>query len=834
MIELKNLTKIYKSQSKQDVIANNNISLSFSEKGLIFIVGESGSGKTTLLNILAGLDTQTSGQYIINGKDIKSFKSLDDFRNQCVGFIFQDFNLIEYLTVYENIELVLSLQQQTDKTKISNILEEVGLKDYENRKINELSGGQKQRVAIARALVKDSDFILADEPTGNLDSKNSKEIFDLLKKISNKKLVIVVSHNQELAKQYAGQIIELKDGKVNDILNISKKIQKKSNKEMANHKTKSLSNNYIFKLGFYNIKNHLWKNIISVAMFVFTIFSICIGQCFLSYNAENSITKTFGNTSQNYYFAQSIYDNKDGYNAVEFDSYAEINDAVYSSFKNNEIPFLKGYNLPINDASNEKYLSNCFYVITSKNDVEKLGIEFYSASPITDNGVYLTDYVIDYLLFDECKLSVNTDDYSKMCGLSLLEYDATLNVYVQKYKINGVIKTDYKEYFNNKFDVVTDYDKTKFNSADIFKNYAYQKRNVQYLPIFVNENYVKDHFAESKIDFLQNGFRDIFIALGNHKTAIDGISIIDNANYNYQTIYEGKVCSQSNIELQENEILINLGLYNKLFDEIKYNEIRSHIFYDEYGNEVCDYDFAHINEYITLNVKNSMSNETNLQISNKKIVGVVIKTYDLSKNDGNEIYTNNSTIKNNALYSNTNNIICSRISNKSHFEQLIKFYRINFNIGLKDIQAESIYDLEQTAQMISFIFLGLSIIFGFIAVLTTINVISLSINNKKKEIGILRALGTKNKDIEKIFIFQNFVVSLFSFVISMGFVYLGVFFINIILSLNSIANTIYLIANIYCWLIAFGVSFVLSFVACIIPLKIINKMNPIDSIKCIN
>ncbi|MGN1212487.1 MAG: ABC transporter permease, partial [Christensenellales bacterium] len=183
---------------------------------------------------------------------------------------------------------------------------------------------------------------------------------------------------------------------------------------------------------------------------------------------------------------------------------------------------------------------------------------------------------------------------------------------------------------------------------------------------------------------------------------------------------------------------------------------------------------------------------------------------------------------------NTNNIICSIIANKSNFEHLIKFCRTNFNIGLIDIQAESIYDLEQTAQMISFIFLGLSVIFGFIAVLTTINVISLSINNKKKEIGILRALGTKNKDIEKIFIFQNFVVSLFSFVISMAFVYLGVFFINIILSLNSIANTIYLIADIYCWLIAFGVSFVLSFVACIIPLKIINKMNPIDSIRCIN
>lgn len=214
MIKLQNLTKIYQSQSKEDVVANDNISLSFAKKGLTFIVGKSGSGKTTLLNILAGLDEKTSGEYFVGNKSIDDFKSLDDFRNECVGFVFQDYNLIDYLSVSENVEIALSLQSVIDKSKVSKILSEVGLEGYENRRISELSGGQKQRVAIARALVKNSSFILADEPTGNLDSKTSKEIMKLLKQISKSKLVIVVSHNEELAKEYADRVIELADGKV--------------------------------------------------------------------------------------------------------------------------------------------------------------------------------------------------------------------------------------------------------------------------------------------------------------------------------------------------------------------------------------------------------------------------------------------------------------------------------------------------------------------------------------------------------------------------------------------------------------------------------------------
>ncbi len=204
MIQLNNINKVYKTKHN-DVHALKDINLSFSETGLVFVLGKSGCGKSTLLNILGCLDSPTSGELIVNDKNISQTKpsELDYFRNYNIGFIFQDYNLVDEYNVYENIELVLNLQGEKDiKDKISNVLEKVGLAGYEKRKINELSGGQQQRVAIARAIIKDTTYILADEPTGNLDSATSEDIFNLLKELSKEKLIIVVTHDRENAEQY--------------------------------------------------------------------------------------------------------------------------------------------------------------------------------------------------------------------------------------------------------------------------------------------------------------------------------------------------------------------------------------------------------------------------------------------------------------------------------------------------------------------------------------------------------------------------------------------------------------------------------------------------------
>ena len=217
MLETRELVKIYKPKKGVPVTALNKVSLKFPDKGMVFLLGKSGSGKSTLLNLLGGLDNYNSGEIIIKGVSSKEFKQshFDSYRNTYVGFIFQEYNVLDEFTVGANIALAIELQNRkaTDE-EINAILKEVDLEGFGDRKPNELSGGQKQRVAIARALVKKPEIIMADEPSGALDSNTGKQIFETLKKLSQDKLVIVVSHDREFAEQYADRIIELADGEV--------------------------------------------------------------------------------------------------------------------------------------------------------------------------------------------------------------------------------------------------------------------------------------------------------------------------------------------------------------------------------------------------------------------------------------------------------------------------------------------------------------------------------------------------------------------------------------------------------------------------------------------
>ena len=217
MLETRNLCKVYKPKKGVPVKALDNVSLKFPEKGMVFLLGKSGSGKSTLLNLLGGLDKYDDGEIIIKGVSSKDFKQsyFDSYRNTYVGFIFQEYNILEEFSVGANIALAIELQgrKATDE-EVNAILKEVDLEGYGNRKPNELSGGQKQRVAIARALIKNPNIIMADEPTGALDSNTGKQVFDTLKKLSKDKLVIIVSHDREFSEKYADRIIELADGHV--------------------------------------------------------------------------------------------------------------------------------------------------------------------------------------------------------------------------------------------------------------------------------------------------------------------------------------------------------------------------------------------------------------------------------------------------------------------------------------------------------------------------------------------------------------------------------------------------------------------------------------------
>ena len=223
MLKLANITKNYKS-GDEVVKALKGINLEFRSNEFVSILGPSGCGKTTLLNIIGGLDRYTSGDLIINGKSTKEFKDRDwdAYRNYSVGFVFQNYNLIPHQSVLSNVELALTLSgvsREERKKRAIEALEKVGLKEQIHKRPNQLSGGQMQRVAIARALVNDPDIILADEPTGALDTKTSVQIMELLKSISKDKLIIMVTHNPTLAEKYSTRVIRVLDGAVQDDTN---------------------------------------------------------------------------------------------------------------------------------------------------------------------------------------------------------------------------------------------------------------------------------------------------------------------------------------------------------------------------------------------------------------------------------------------------------------------------------------------------------------------------------------------------------------------------------------------------------------------------------------
>ena len=253
MLELKNIKKSYKTgEFVQHAL--KGVSLTFDRNEFVCILGASGSGKTTLLNIIGGLDRYDSGDLIINNMSTKKFNDTlwDAYRNNCVGFIFQSYNLIGHLSVLENVEMSLTLSGVKDKKeKALGALEKVGLKDHAYKKPNQLSGGQMQRVAIARAIVNDPEVILADEPTGALDTKTSKQIMELIKEISKEKLVIMVTHNSDLAKKYATRIIEVKDG---EVINDSSPLDKTKNKNNIEIKKTKMSFLTALKLSFNNIR----------------------------------------------------------------------------------------------------------------------------------------------------------------------------------------------------------------------------------------------------------------------------------------------------------------------------------------------------------------------------------------------------------------------------------------------------------------------------------------------------------------------------------------------------------------------------------------------------
>ena len=362
MLKLKNVSKFYYNKG---IIASGftKINLDLKMGEFIVITGESGSGKSTLLNVISGLDSYEEGEMYIDGKETSHYteKDFEEYRRKYIANIFQSFNLINSYTVYQNVELVLLLngyKKKDVKKKILDIIDKVGLTKFKNTKVSKLSGGQKQRVAIARAMVKDTPIIVADEPTGNLDTESAKEVIEILKKVAKNKLVVVVTHNIEQVEEYATRIIKMHDGRIIENTQV-KEVKENIKVEESKYNKITIFNKY--RLGIRNT-----FNIVSKFVLLFAVFFFIIAALFLEYAS----------------FELSEYEaSKEGYNMT----FRDLSENRIVIKKQNNTSFTEEDYQKIKNLSNIDYIVEDDLFLDGSVNLYRDDMSFYGSVQNTEN-----------------------------------------------------------------------------------------------------------------------------------------------------------------------------------------------------------------------------------------------------------------------------------------------------------------------------------------------------------------------------------------------------------------------------------------------------------------
>lgn len=731
------LEKINKSYNNQKVL--KDITINFRKNEFVSILGPSGSGKTTLLNIIGSLDKYDKGDLIINNKSTKSFtdKQTDAYRNSCIGFIFQNYNLISHLTIYENIEISLKLKgikKEIRNKKINNILKEVGLFEYKNKYPNQLSGGQVQRVAIARALINNPKIILADEPTGALDSETSAQIMKLIKKISKDKLVIMVTHNKKIAKDYSDRIIELKDGQIikdnkpyNNVINNEKILIEKTS---MNFKTALIQ----------SFKNIITKKkrtlLISIAS---SIGIIGLGIVLAISNGMNKELKTF---EQNTLANLPIMIEKE---VIDL----SITNETKKIFSDKEI---------INKSTNN---TSIHY-----NNIDNKYVDYINK---LDNNLY------DGIIYQR-NIKINT--LLKDNNISLID----LNNYYKQLPIK-----------ENNMSYITNY-------YDLLKGNLPTKK--EELLLVIDENNSINEELLNKLNLKENiTFDDIL----NIK-----LSIATNNNY-YEKINNHYKVKSNLEEIYNNSLKLKIvGIIRPKKDKLDIVEIKSGIIYTE---ELINYIFK----------ENKNSNIVKYQKENNfNVLTGINFNNEIEK----EIILSNLGENNNPLgiY-----IYPKNFKSKNKITKYLDNYKENKIIYID--QAEMFTTIIKnfinaiTLILVAFSCISLIISSIMIGIITYISVLE-----RKKEIGILRALGARKKDIKRIFTAETFIIGFTSGVIGILTILIIKIPINTILfNITSLNNVVSL--NIKHIILLILISIFITIIGGLIPSTFASKQKPIDAIK---
>ena len=794
MLKLENITKVYTTK-KISQIALKGVSLTFRESEFVSILGPSGSGKTTLLNIIGGLDKYTSGDLIINNISTKKYsdKDWDTYRNHKIGFIFQNYNLIPHQTILANVEIALTLSGISKKERRKRsikALTDVGLKEHIKKKPNMLSGGQMQRVAIARALVNNPDIVLADEPTGALDTKTSIQIMDLLKKISKDKLVIMVTHNSELAEKYSNRIINIKDG---EITRDSNPFNNNEEKENIIKRKRNKTMNFITALSL-SLNNLLTKK----SRTFLTSFASSIGiiGIALILSLSKGATKYIDRTERETLASYPISIEKD---TIDYNSFIKntqnSNKDIYECDKKSICTF--------DDLSSNPYLQ-----MTNKKVYNNLK-EFKFA--IENNYENIFDYVIDIKYNYNVKFEIyDKENYQKISNSmftneEMKEYlNSSDNTFKELISDENLLKSQYElligKYPENYNELVLVVNKDGKVPMSLMYTLNYEdKSNLNEIlksdeikPINYNYNSLlnKTYKLILPTDYYQK-INNIWV------NKIDDNSYLKNIINNGQDIKIVGILKVSSDAVNADSGFVG---YTKDLAMHVINEINnSKIAQEQINNK-------NKNVFTSLPFDDNFSYETNAMligindISNPSSISIYPKNFD-SKEKIVEIiqkYNENISDEDKITYTDYVKILMSGITN--------------------------IIDVI-TYILIAFVAISLIVSSIMIAIITYISVLE-----RTKEIGILRAIGASKKDISRVFnaetIIEGFISGVFGIFIT---ILLNKVVDTIVYNISSVSNITHLAISHAIILII--ISVFLTFIAGLIPAKIASKKDLVVALR---
>ena len=802
MIRIDNLCKYYNKGKKNQICAINNTSIELPDKGLVVLLGLSGCGKTTLLNTIGGMDKVNKGNIYINGKRItKRFSGkVDEIRNLEIGYIFQDYKLIDTMSVYDNVSIALKMIGIKDKEEIKNrvdyILERLGIYRYRHRPCGMLSGGERQRVGIARALVKNPDIILADEPTGNLDSKNTIEIMNIIKSISRDKLVILVTHEVDIAKFYADRVIEIVDGC------IDKDYENKNNNDLDYR----IDNKFYLKDFKYYKENK--DNDINIDYYSDTkdklnlVIIVKNGNIYIK-NKDNEKIEVIDNSS-NIEIVNDHYKKLDKsiYEKYSFDYDKIINKDIklrYSSIFNIFTIFGNGFKQVFRYSFLKKlllvgfFLSSIFVTYSVSNMLGIMSIE--DSEFITTNR--------NYLKLDGIKNSVNKYlEYEKYEGVEyILPGDSIVSMKI----LGNYYQTNYIDYYINgsisSIDMINDNDL-------IYGRIPSNNREI------VIDKMVYDNTNE--IEMI--GLYDLDRMLDKYVSVIDDVleyKIVGIVDMGSPSIY---VNDSELFNIVSNSINNNGGDYWVDTESVSNSMIYD---YNLYSNKLKivkgskpnnDYEVIVNNDLRDMFKLNKYIDEIKINGNKLKVVGY----YD-SEDSINSYFVSSNT-KKYEFIENSRGMIVYGLDKEKVIDSFLD----------KDIVLRDVYDSDKSKYLEEQIdsIKASMIVAGVMLVISLIEIVLMmrsSFLSRIKEVGIYRAIGVKKSDIYKMFIGESFAISTIASV--PGVLFMG-YCLIVLSDINYVGNNYEM--NIGVVLLCLIIVYMFNIIVGLVPVFNVMKKTPAE------